>query len=85
VRVASVPFDRIGIVAGRDGSVIEVFHPTFHDIILSEQQPVAYQKPFLISRTVKVDGRIVTVDDVLKHYWDESEMILRIIRKNSKV
>lgn len=85
VRVVSAPFDRIGIIACRDGTLIEVFLPTYADIIMSEQQLLAYQKPYLISRVIKVDDRPVCLDEVLKLYWDEAVEILALIRKHSKV
>jgi hypothetical protein len=80
VRVARVPFGRIGLIAGRDGSVIEVFRPSYNDILQSEQQQSTYQKPYLISRVIKVDGRTVNVDQVLLMNWDEMEAVLKVIR-----
>jgi hypothetical protein len=85
VRVAHVPFDRIGVIACRSGSLIEVFLPTYLDIIMTEQQQPAYQKAYMISRVIKVDDRAVNMDEVLKLYWDEAVRILDIIRKHSKV
>ena len=89
VRVGLVPsdkqvlpqFDKVGTIASRDGSVIEVFRPKYQDVVDSEQQPAKYQKAFLASRCITVDDRRVSVDLVLAHYWDEINKILQIIHK----
>jgi hypothetical protein len=83
VRVAHVPFGRIGVVAARNGALIEVFIPTYQDIILAEQQQDAYKKAYLISRTVLVDGAKTDVEEILQFFFDEMNKVLNIINKNT--
>jgi hypothetical protein len=85
VRVASVPFGRIGVIASRTGEVIEVFLPRYVDVIAAGEQPPHLQKAYIISCVIKVDGAPVSISTILNMYWDETERILAFVRKYSNL
>jgi hypothetical protein len=70
---------KIGSRSLKCGRLAEFYRATYEDVIAANQQQPAYQKAYLLSRTLLVDGRRQSTQDILDMDNNDVEQILKLV------